>query len=104
MNFIFSLTSPNDQTGEDGIGIINSKNLGTQDTLTHVPGGSGSSKYRSIYSGGDHVATIMSYPHEGIMVLNGQDGSLAGTVKTNEATTRVMYVPEQPTGAYCSAD
>mmetsp|Transcript_14140 Transcript_14140/g.32399 ORF Transcript_14140/g.32399 Transcript_14140/m.32399 type:complete len:87 (-) Transcript_14140:86-346(-) len=71
------------------------------DALFRLPS---SCRYRSIYSGGDHVATIMSYPHEGIMVLNGQDGSLAGTVKTNEATTRVMYVPEQPTGAYCSAD
>ncbi len=102
-NFFFSLTSPNDQTGEDGIGMINSKALGSQGTLAHVPGGSGGGKYRSIYSGGDHVATIMAYPHDGVMVLNGADGSLAGTVKTNLAATRVLYVPDQPTGAYCSA-
>ena len=101
MNFYFSLTSPQNKNGTDGVGFINSKNLGTQDTLTNIPGGSGGSKYRSIYSGGDHVATIMAHPYDGIMLIDGANGKLAGTVETNTGSTRVIYVPDEPTGKYC---
>lgn len=103
MNFFFSLTSPQDMTGNDGVGFINSKDLGTQDTLTHLPGGSGDSKYRSIYAGGDHVATIMAFPHEGIMIIDGETGTLDGTVTTNMDPARVIYVPENPTALYCDS-
>jgi len=102
-NFFFSLTSPNDEAGNDGVGFINSKDLGTQDTLTHLPGGSGGSKYRSIFAGGDYVATIMAYPHQGIMLVDGESGTLAGTVETNMAATRIAYVPGTPTGLYCDS-
>ncbi|QDZ17894.1 hypothetical protein HOP50_01g04000 [Chloropicon primus] len=102
VNFFFSFTSPNDKKGNDGVGYINSKDLGTQKILKNVKGGSGASKYRSIYTGGDHVATIMSFPHDGLMIVDGETGELAGTVETNQGTTRVIYVPNAPTGFYCS--
>merc|ERR1712224_573473 len=49
MNFYFSLTSPQNKNGTDGVGFINSKNLGTQDTLTN----------------------IMAHPYDGIMLIDG---------------------------------
>merc|ERR1739848_635421 len=101
VNFFFRSHEPQNKNGTDGVGFINSKNLGTQDTLTNIPGGSGGSKYRSIYSGGDHVATIMAHPYDGIMLIDGANGKLAGTVETNTGSTRVIYVPDEPTGKYC---
>lgn len=102
VNFFFSFTSPKDKKGNDGVGYINSKDLGTETTLKHVAGGSGDGKYRSIYPGGDHVATIMAYPHDGLMIINAETGDLEGTVKTNAGSSRVIYVPDEPTGFYCS--
>ena len=101
-NFFFSFTSPNDKLGNDGLGFINSKDLGTKDTLTNVKGGSGSGKYRAIRAGGGRVATIMAYPHDGLMIVNGETGDLEGTAKTNMGTSSVIYVPAAPTGFYCS--
>lgn len=103
VNFFFSFTAGGDKTGKDGVGFINSKDLDTRDTLIHVPGGSGDSKYRSIYTGGSDVATIMAYPNEGLMLVDGATGNLAGTVETNAAPSRVIWVPDEPTGFYCES-
>ena len=61
------------------------------------------SKYRSIYTGGSDVATIMAYPHEGVMLVDGATGNLTGTVETNAAPSRVIWVPDEPTGFYCES-